>query len=211
MPVGSPLIPRAKGRLLRELLRRGATATQLASKTGLDVTVVRRHMRELVAAGTVQEREVPGRRGRPRITYEATVAGRELFFTRYDVVLESVADSLRARLGDPSAVRVFNDAARRLATQLGGSRTEGAAVALFQELGFEPELRGNGGPHQMLSHNCPIIKVAREHPELTCDAFHCTLLGELLGTAPPPLRQAISRGADYCVHDLGPPAKGRTR
>lgn len=205
MTAFASLLPPSKGALLRLLLRGGASASLLASRSRLHPSVVRRHMNDLVHSGLVEATPVSARRGRPSVCYGLTPAGRELFYTRYDTVLESVARVLRSTRGSRSARKVFRDAGRTLANKLGGQRRSSEVVSLFQAIGFEPELTHHGGQRVILSHNCPILEVAKVHPELTCDAFHCTLLGELLGTSPPPLRQAISRGAPYCVHELDRP------
>lgn len=199
----APLLPRSKAALLRLLLRGGATTAKLAAQTHLHPTVVRRHMNDLVRDGLVESIPLPAKRGRPSVSYRLKKDGRDLLYARYDVVLDSVARALRARQRPTSAGEVFDEAGRELSLRLGGPRTASEVVTLFQKIGFEPELTRKGGQPVLLSHNCPILEVAKEHPDLACDAFHCSLLGGLLGTSKRPLRQAISRGAEYCVHELG--------
>ncbi|HZY93042.1 MAG TPA: helix-turn-helix domain-containing protein [Thermoplasmata archaeon] len=201
----NPLLPRSKVGLLRLLIRGESTASELASRAGLHPTVVRRHLNDLTAAGLVESAPRPASRGRPAIVYRVSLSGRELVAAKYDVVLERLASSMLARSGDRAAAELFSGAAKDLVAAAGGARPEGEVVRLCQEFGFEPELRRSGKEHLLLSHNCPILRVARRHPELTCDAFHSTLVGDLYGTSPRPLRQAISRGALYCIHELDAP------
>ncbi len=202
----SPLLPRTKLAILRLLLRGDATTAELTSATGLHPTVVRRHLRELNLAGLTDSQPIATPRGRPLIRYRITLSGREVFYARYDVVLDILARTLASRERGPTAVEIFQEAGRNLARGSGAPKPIREVVEQFQEIGFEPELKRIGGRRVLLSHNCPILRVAKKYPELTCDAFHCTLLGEMLGTAPLPLRQAISRGAEYCVHELEVPA-----
>lgn len=202
----SSLLPDTKAGLLRSLLRGPQVASELAERSGLHVTVVRRHMKDLIAAHLAETASQAGPRGRPSNVYSITQRGRESFHARYDVVLDQLTRSMRTALGDPAAAELFARAAKEFAAGAGGARSPKEVVALSQALGFEPELKRQGGDRLLLSYNCPILTVAREHPDLTCDTFHCTLLGELLGTSPRPLRQAISRGAPYCVHELSHPA-----
>lgn len=197
--------------VLRLLVRGEATTVRLSEGTGLHPTVVRKYLRELAAAGLVRSTPIIASRGRPVLRYEITDAGRESFPTRYDLLLTTLSRGLRSRLGSGAAVDLFDDAAADIAKSVGAPKSTAEAVRVLEGMGFQPELRRENGHRVLLSHNCSILKVAKEHPELTCDAFHCTLLGELLGTSPRLLRQSISRGATYCVHDLGAPAPANGR
>ena len=196
------LISPAKLSLLRSLLREGLTVLELAAQQARHPTVVRRHLRELRLAGFVESSPIPASRGRPEERYRMTQAGREIFFARYDFLLNAVIRAAGRPTSRRDPVGLFNTTAKLVARELGPAKSMPELVRHLQEIGFEPELRSEGNSRLLLSHNCPVLKVAKEHPELTCDAFHCTMLGELLGTTPRPLRQAISRGAEYCVHEL---------
>jgi len=52
-------------------------------------------------------------------------------------------------------------------------------TALFAELGFEPELRGEPEAPQIRMRACPFRAVARDHPDVVC-SVHLGLLREAL-------------------------------
>jgi predicted ArsR family transcriptional regulator len=209
METRTALLPHRKVALLRRLLKGEASAEQLAEASGLDPSVVRRHMVELVSAGFARATPAETDKGRPHLVFGLTVEGRELFYARYDLVLESLATSIERRGGAQAAKDTFDLAAQTLAETTPHPRSEPDLLALLHGIGFEPDLDREDGRRLLISRNCPVLRVARNHPDLICDGFHTALLAELLGIPPPKLRQAISRGAPYCIHELDASAAPR--
>jgi predicted ArsR family transcriptional regulator len=52
-------------------------------------------------------------------------------------------------------------------------------IAIFAELGFQPELDSHGPHHRMLLHACPFRALATKHPDVIC-AVHLGLLKQTL-------------------------------
>jgi len=197
------LVSKTKLDLLRFTLEGEATTASLASKSRMHPSVVRRHMDRLMAGGLVEKRFRKRGRGRPEAIYVPTPDGREIFYARYDVLLESVIRVLTKRTRVRNAESTFRGAARVLASNLGAPGNLDSVVPIFQEIGFQPEIRRENGDRLLISRNCPVLKVAEKFPGLVCDTFHNTLVGEMIGARGVRLRQAISRGATECIHLLG--------
>lgn len=150
-----------------------------------------------------------GSRGRPRVTYSLTTEGRELFFARYDFVLDSVTRASVRRSGLGRARALFEEAAQICAGDLGFPVSIDAMVGALQEVGFQPELRREKGQRLVISHNCPVFRQARKSPELLCGAFHARLLTAAQDGWRASLRQTMASGAPECIHLLTPdPERG---
>jgi predicted ArsR family transcriptional regulator len=80
----------------------------------------------------------------------------------------------------------------------------GSMIELLREMGFEPEVRKEKEIQLVVSKNCPILQVSMKYPELVCDTFHTIFLKRLEGDPDVVLRQAISRGAKQCIHEVHP-------
>ncbi len=198
----SALMPEAKVSLLRLLLKGEATAESLASKSQSHVTVVRRHLDELKARGLVTTKLVKEGRGRPRILYQLTIDGREIFFSQYSLLLHAVCQGAVRTEGHDAAKKILESAAEQVAMENGAPKRMSSVVQFLRETGFQPDLRTEDNSQLILSRNCPVLRTATEFPELICDTFHTKLLERMLDTKPILLLQAISRGADECIHEI---------
>jgi predicted ArsR family transcriptional regulator len=72
---------------------------------------------------------------------------------------------------------------------------------VLADFGFQPDLRRTGKTQLIISKNCPILKLAKKYPELTCDTFHTVFLRDSLDKEGIALKQAIARGAKECIHE----------
>lgn len=198
----STLMPEAKVALLRLLLRGESTAESLASKSQSHVSVIRRHLDELKARGLVDTRLEKEPRGRPRIVYLLTIDGREIFFAKYPLLLHSICQSSIQDRGFDDAKKLLASAGEHVARENGAPKKMGPLIQFLRETGFQPELRTEDKLQLIVSKNCPILRTATEFPELICDTFHTVLLEKMVGSEPILLRQAISRGATECIHEL---------
>lgn len=190
----------SKRTVLVQLVRGPATIATLARRLDLHSTVVRRHLDDLVRDGSVERapRRAKGR-GRPRYVYQLAVRGRDSIASRYDVVLRLLTQVVLSEEGREETKRLFRLTARSLAHSLGGPGPERWGLQCLAELGFHPELRAGG---EVRSWNCPILQLAKDHPELACETFHSEFLRELWGTRKVRLKQTIARGATVCLHEL---------
>ncbi|HEV2519373.1 MAG TPA: hypothetical protein VGX00_01965 [Thermoplasmata archaeon] len=184
----------------------------MTEATGFHLTVVRRHMEQLVAAGLVQTRSERTGRGRPRLLYSPTREGRETLYAKYDLVLETITRVLSAKSSEDGGREAFAEGARLLARDAGGPKSINATLPLLEDLGFQPELRSENGTKILVSRNCPVLQVAERYPELICDVFHTVLAGSLVGATKVEIGPTISRGAPECIHRVHmphPPLKRR--
>ena len=153
----------------------GLGADDLASRTGLHPNTVRWHLGHLADAGLVRSRRMlTGRRGRPRLVFEAT--GDSAPATDpYRVLATMLADALEGV--DPAATQVATtgrDWGRQLVAQ-DARAPSGAAVdrvvALLDGHGFAPR-RTHGGIEM---RRCPFADVVDAHGSTVC-ALHAGLI-----------------------------------
>jgi predicted ArsR family transcriptional regulator len=198
-------IRETKVALLHLLLQGDRTVDSLATSTGIHRTVVRRHMLDLLGAGLVTADPLRGARGRPKTNYSLTSGGREVFFARYDVVLDCLTRGSVRRSGLRRTRTLFEEAGRTLAADLGFPASLDSVVRALQEVGFQPEIRKENGRRLVISHNCPVFQQAKKNPDLLCQSFHTRLLTEAREGGKAELRQTMARGATECVHALTSP------
>lgn len=163
-------------------------AAELAERLGLHVTTVRFHLDGLCDEGAVARTRIKHTGvGRPRTGYVA-VQGR--------LDYRGFAEVLALELGDTAEQRRqrAQRAGRRWAERIvaaadtahDGTARHGrriaTTVAVFDRMGFGPELAPRTDPEQTIClHGCPVRDLARAHPEVTC-AVHLGLLRGLLGS-----------------------------
>jgi predicted ArsR family transcriptional regulator len=208
------LVGQTKMELLRLMMEEGATAERLAARLDMNVSAVRRHLEALTRAQLVEAGFERRGRGRPSKVYRITVEGREVFGTRYDVLLNHLTSTIQAKLGQEEAMNIMAETARSLASELRRRPGAGSYLLLLEELGFRPMIRKRGGQLSLISRNCPVLRAAKEHPDLLCQAFHGTLLSEVVGAPRVTLRETMARGSQQCVHQvrgrgLRPPAESQ--
>lgn len=210
LPLVSPpltLLP-TKVAILRYLLHEPRKAEFLSSALGVHVTVVRRHLGELMATHLVELRKEPSVRGRPPLIYSISDEGREVFTPGYETVLDVLLQSMVDRLSPSQLRNTIAGAAIGLAHEIDASRDPPSIIHGLRQIGFEPEIITHRGHREMISRNCPLLRIARKYPELICENFHSNLLGELFRTEVPKLRQTLAKGGAYCIHELNPSKKG---
>jgi predicted ArsR family transcriptional regulator len=173
-------------RRLLEVLRAAATpmdAPALAAASGLHPNTVRFHLDVLIKAGFVRESSArQGRRGRPRIVYEAASAAAPA--RGYELLASVLVDHLDRSGGGDAARDAGLEWAGRLRPnppeQPDDMRATAATVsALFAELGFQPTVEGSDGDTRMTLHACPFWSMAADHPGIVC-AVHLGLLQGLV-------------------------------
>ncbi|WP_052710839.1 ArsR family transcriptional regulator [Pseudofrankia sp. DC12] len=200
-------------------------ARELALESGLAVSTVRFHLDRLAAAGLVvsgpRARSTPGR---PRVTYAPTSPGDER--GGYEHLAAMLAANLADSAGEKAARaeragRAWADecySARSPDGHLIVGNARGPAghqtralgdvmrevMALFTEVGFDPELAGEPGAKRVLLHACPFLGVAKAHPEVVCTLHLGLLRGALEHLAAPPLDTRLVPFAEpgLCVAHL---------
>ncbi len=175
-------------RILELLRERGMDVRELATSLGLHTNTIRSHLDVLSEADLVRTRSAPQEGpGRPRVIYDLE---RELPEERggYKLLARILASYLSASAPDPGAAA--EEAGRAWGRYLSGlpqpfvrvgsEEAIKRVVALFTELGFQPEAAGEGDERRILLHRCPFREAATANPEVVC-ALHLGLLRGALG------------------------------
>ncbi len=146
----------------------------LAARTGLHENTVREHLDGLAAAGLAdRERAVPDGRGRPAWLWRAIDPPAT---SEYAGLAAALARTLQATSPDPvaTATRAGVEWGHELAASqpdVGGDAPE-RALQLLDGFGFGPE-PGPATRRQQTVRltRCPLLQVARQHPDVVC-AIH---------------------------------------
>ena len=200
--MSQPSLGETKQRILVLLLDGETTTEALAGKLKINLSVVRRHLEEMVAQSLVTSSFKRAGRGRPTRVYSISLEGRTAVSSRYDLVADLLTMAAEKNIGPEKSKQLYVDAGRLLAEGTHRPATAEKLLPALSDFGFQPELRNEGRRQLLISKNCPIIKLAQKHPTLTCDTFHTIFLREALGKQRIELRQAIARGASECIHEL---------
>lgn len=176
-----------------DLLRGSYTALdvlQIAEQRDLHRNTVRFHLKILVDAGLACCHTDPrrGTSGRPRLLYTAST---DPSVTPHQHGYQLLADILASYLAANSTMatglpeqagRAFGRRYRRPSQPFAEVSSDEAVrqvLAIFTELGFQPELVSDGPHYRMLLHACPFHALAIEHPDIVC-AVHLGLLKQTL-------------------------------
>lgn len=197
----------ARRRVLAALLRRadGATIAELTDELGGHPNSVRLHLDALAGSQTGTDggplveaaTAPPAGRGRPAIRYRATAAARHLPAADpagedYRGLVAAFAEHLATGQSDPrgAARDIGREWGRRLAEggtgatdQSTGDNTPSPAartevIGLLGRLGFSPEADERTPDTHRLT-TCPLLDVARAHPEVVCEVHLGLVRGAL--------------------------------
>ncbi len=188
---------------IMELLRAGQSldAHELGKGVGLHPNTVRSHLDLLIEAGLVEGLPAPSTGpGRPRVVYRLMEgrtfpAGDE---PGYKLLAQILASYLTGTARDPSAAaeeagnawgHYLTEKAEPFARLTAAQATQ-RIQALFQELGFAPEVRAEGDRQRILLHRCPFRETAETTPEVVC-AVHLGLLRGALDEIGAPLEATL--------------------
>lgn len=177
--------------LLLDLLR-DATGPlgvrELAGASGLHLTTVRFHLGVLCEAGFARKHVAPATgRGRPRAVYSATHAADPGPYATLAAALAATlaptADERRDRAERAGRAMAAAHAPTPGTPPATGPEALDRVVALFTELGFEPDVDGQ----RIRLHACPYREVAVAHPDVVC-GLHLGMLRGLLDDCGAPLQ-----------------------
>ncbi len=189
-----------KQRILLLLLDGATTAEDLASKLDMNLSVARRHLEDLVSQNLAESAFKRKGKGRPSKYYSISIEGRDTISSRYDLVAELLTMGIEKDEGKSKSKELYESAGQILAATVGELKDPKSLLTVLSDFGFQPQLRKEGKSELIISKNCPILKLAKKYPELTCDAFHTAFLHGTLKNPEIILRQAIARGAAECIH-----------
>jgi len=151
------------------------TAKELGARFGLTANALRRHLKELEAAGLVHfRREVRGVGG-PRYAYSLSDEGEALFPRAHAPMLVEALDFLREREGAEAVVAFFRRRWAAIVDEAGldlaplgiEDRTQLLAELLTSQ-GYmaESDAAPGGGAVTLRKYNCALREVAERFPEL---------------------------------------------
>ncbi len=198
--MSQPSLGETKQRILVILLDGETTAELLASKLFMNTSVARRHLEDMVARNLVTSYFKKTGRGRPSKLYLISPEGRGLISSKYDLVAELLTMAIEKDFAGKSTM-LYDSAGRVLAKSVGRVSGVDPLLPVLAGFGFQPEARKEGNSQQIISKNCPILKLAKMYPTLTCDTFHTVFLRQTLNRPGVKLKAAIARGAPECIHE----------
>lgn len=158
-------------RHLLDLLRRHGpqTITDLASRLGVTPTAVRNRLSRLVESGLVEREALPGGRGRPKHTYQASAEAHKRLGQNYADLALVLWNEMMQSVEDRKLRRVlFGRITERLAemyrSRITGDAWEGRLVQLgsiLHDRGIEAEISQAGSALPVLKqHSCPYFELA---------------------------------------------------
>jgi len=160
-------------RSLLDLIRRHGplTVAEIGDRLGVTPTAVRNRLTRLVESGMVERRAEPGGRGRPKHTYQASVAAQKMLGQNYADLAVILWDEMMRTVEDRKLRRIlFGRITERLAevyrAQVTGVEWERRLVQLgsiLHDRGIETEVTGgDGGVLPVLKqHSCPYYELAQ--------------------------------------------------
>ena len=178
------------------------TAEAVSSRLEMNLSVARRHLEDMVAQNLVVSSFKRMKRGRPSKLYSISADGRSMVSSKYDRIAELLTMALEKDFGPQRSKELYASAGRVLADSSSLFGDAESLLPALTDFGFQPELRREGKRQLIISKNCPVLKLAKKYPTLTCDTFHTVFLRQALIRPNVKLRQAIARGAIECVHEI---------
>lgn len=175
-----------RGRIVA--LVRGTTKTvnELAKDLDLTDNAVRAHLLSLERDGLIRQSGIQRGTRKPHFAYELTGEAEKLFPKAYDVILNRLIATLKARLSQAAVEDVLKEVGRSLAmsqTMSGKSgdletRVEKGLKAL-ENIGGAARIEKEESSFFIRSERCPLASAVAEHPEV-CSLAE-TLLSEIIG------------------------------
>jgi len=159
-------------RSLLDLIRRHGplTVAEMAARLEVTPTAIRNRLTRLVSSGMVERGAEPGGRGRPKYTYQASVAAQKLLGQNYADLAVILWDEMMRTVEDRKLRRIlFARITERLAevyrAQVTGVEWERRLVQLgtvLHDRGIETEVTGGDGVALPIlkQHSCPYYELA---------------------------------------------------
>lgn len=157
-------------RVLDLLTEEPQSIAAIAGALDLHVNTAREHLDGLVSAGVaLRARLAPTGRGRPGWGYTVRPGATSPSVGEYASLAELLAEHAAGQGGDVASemARLGHGWGARLVRSRGsdeGDDPDQTVVDLLRTLGFDPE----GKPESMRLRQCPMLDVARRHPDVVC-------------------------------------------
>jgi predicted ArsR family transcriptional regulator len=167
---------------------------------------VRVHLRRLESEGVVEPALERPPRGRPVARYRLTPRADAEFPERYELFASRFVESVIRLQGAEAFQRVLAEWENALHAWIDERLPKPPderlrALARQQtEHGFMAAVRTDDGGVSLVEHNCPILELARRHPEIC--AMEASLYSRVLRWKTT-LSACRASGADACVFQIG--------
>lgn len=197
----------SRSSILHLLLGKDLTAKEIASKLDMSETAVRAQLDALEAHGFVRSKTNRSKaRGRPRKFYGLAQAGLDAFPRRYEVLLETILDTLIKNVGEERTSEMLTEAGRELGLKWRPKIDPGSApmlrlhmiVRLLNDMGFVASLKFEDEKPVLVRQNCIFRRTASARHELICGRFDDALMKTLLEGLGVTLIQCIHDGDGGC-------------
>lgn len=194
--------------LILEALRMDGprTAGELAARIRFTPGAARVHLRRLIAEGLVAPTLERRRRGRPVSRYRLTPQADARFPKRHDLFASRFLATVIRLYGTEALQRVLAEWEETLRARLDAILPEAPAERLEAlarhqaEHGFMAVVRNDRDGVALVEHNCPILDLARAHPEIC--AMESSLWSRVLKWKTS-LHACQATGANACVFRIG--------
>ncbi len=164
-----------------------ATTETLAKETFLSPGAVRQHLLALEAQGLVSYVRLREGPGRPRHVFRLTTHGEDLFPQQYALMANVLFNALDEE--DEAVLKRVLDRIAQAQVRLASEQVQSPGrperlmelARLVESYGYFPNLEIiDNGPATLTLRHCPLLNVARKHPEL-CEV-ECRAMGAVLET-----------------------------
>ncbi|MEM1610530.1 MAG: helix-turn-helix domain-containing protein [Sulfolobales archaeon] len=194
-------ISSASLRVLELVAGEGATAAQIAKILGVRVSAVRKHLEKLEKHGLVRHMFVRKGVGRPRKVYMVTEQGIEALPKLYGEFLLELINRLTSMGLGERVEAVVSSMARDIALK-SASKDITSSIENLNAFGFMGSVRRANGSIEIISRNCPLLKIAKSYYDLICIKFHTEILRNITGSNKIHLAECIVRGDLLCRHRI---------
>lgn len=151
----------------------GLTAMELAERLGASLNAIRHHLKELASDSLVAHDRCRKGVGAPVFLYRLSSEGEALFPRRYEETLIELLHGMVEREGREAATTMlasqFDSLENSLEPELDGRSPEERLEIVTHALaakGFMPEWRSTPDGGALMEHNCAILAVAEQFPEV---------------------------------------------
>lgn len=159
-------------KILMHLKSGSANLEEIAKTLGISKMAALKHIRHLEEIGLVERKAVKTKIGRPYYLFFYTDNAKSDFHSSDSAILNALLNYLRNNghedILDDFIKNRYEDYRRRYEAELGSldpdERIKKLAVIREREY-YMPELHKlSGGSYEFLERNCPIFKIAKDHP-----------------------------------------------
>jgi predicted ArsR family transcriptional regulator len=138
--------------------------------------------------------------------YGLNAAGWETFPRDYALLLSALMRRVATVHGREALLRHLEGIAQELggalATEHDMDKRLRRLLKLYNDLGFEADVKREGRDIVLTQRNCPFLKTARDDPDALCKCLDEGIMRAAVPEALVSLRQTLARGDGLCRHEI---------